>query len=616
MERKNILIVEDERIVALDIKKRVEDLGYTVPHMAATGVDAVHKAEEAPPDLILMDIKLKGDMDGIEAAERIRQKSQIPVVYLTAYADNSTLHRAKATEPFGYLTKPFQDRELQAAIEIALYKNRAEIELRKSEKRLKDLAEFLPEALFETDSEGCLTFANHRTLDYFGYTEQELDAGLNCLQMLAPEDRERFKEAFQKVLRGENIGIGEYLALKNDGKPFPVLLNLTSILNSEGLPLGLRGLAIDISEKKQLENQLLRAQKLESIGTIASGVAHNFRNIMAVILTNIELIKMQYDDHLELMKMLNRADSAVKKGIDLVKNLMQYCRQDKSRTYKLIDLNQLVKEAFEILRSSFDKKLILETDIPKNLTVLGSPSALSQVIMNICINARDAMADGGKLCIKAKETKGFIKLSISDTGHGMDKETATRCFDPFFTTKDADQGTGLGLSTSEAIIRNHNGFITCYSEPRRGTTFRIYLPASSGQIENEQNIDSDHIRGNGGKILIVDDEPDIRSALKELLAKMNYSTADAKDANEAIEKYKSWSPDVVLMDRNMPLVDGTECAQKITKLNPSAKIVLISGYDDSEEHELDSNVRDIIAGYLTKPIDVVELGQALNSLFT
>jgi PAS domain S-box-containing protein len=616
MAKANILIVEDENIVALDIRNRLNHLGYNVCGIIGRGEEVFKKAEELSPDLVLMDIKLKGNVDGIEAAGMIRDAFNIPVVYLTAYTDEHTLSRAKVTEPFGYVMKPFQDRELRAVIEVSLYKHKTEIKLRDSETRFKELAELLPETIFETDLKGNLTFVNHSAFESFGYTQDEFNHGLNGYKILAPEDRERAVETVQKVLKGEIIGSEEYAVIRKDGRTFPVLMRLSPILNTEAQPVGLRGLAVDITEKKRLENKLQQARKMESIGTIAGGVAHNFRNILAGILASTQLIRIKYDDHPGLMEILDRAENSVKRGTELVNGLMQYSRKERSKTFHSLELVKLIHHTCAQMRKSFDKTVTVKTDTPESIWLFGDPSGLSQVIMNLCTNARDAMPDGGIISLEAKEEGEEVKLAISDSGHGMDRETARKCFDPFFTTKEVDKGTGLGLSTTQGIIREHGGYITCYSEKGQGTTFKIHLPSSSVTEKGTAEIRAELIFGNREKILIVEDEVGLSEALGALLQEMNYCTAVARNGNEAIVKYCAFRPDAVLMDRNMPDMDGISCTKQITNLDSTAKIVLMSGYDDNGPSSIAFKTRSLIDGYLTKPIDAVELGKTLAGLFS
>jgi CheY-like chemotaxis protein len=257
-------------------------------------------------------------------------------------------------------------------------------------------------------------------------------------------------------------------------------------------------------------------------------------------------------------------------------------------------------------------------DVPDSILISGTRSGLSQVFMNLCTNARDAMPDGGELRIEAKQNKGQVEISIADTGIGMDSETLEKCFDPFFTTKDTGKGTGLGLSTIYGIVKNHGGDIKVTSELNKGTTFLVSLPQHPAAEEEKRQEDItavDTILGNGQKVLVVDDEIEVLKPMEDMLEGLGYSAASAESGKKAIAKYKAWQPDVVLMDRNMPEMDGTKCAQLIIDHDPDARIVLVSGYDEKGVDGLNEQEKLLIKNYLPKPIDMIKLSKILAQLF-
>jgi PAS domain S-box-containing protein len=491
----------------------------------------------------------------------------------------------------------------------------AEEALRASEQRFRELAELLPETVLETDVGGNLTFVNRRTLDYFGYTQEDFDRGMSAFDIIAPEDRERIEEAGREVLRGKVVGLGEYLALRKDGTTFPVLVHAAARVN-EGKPAGLRGLIVDISEKKILEQQLQHAQKMESIGTIASGVAHNFRNVLTGISMNSQLIELKFRDNPELLELSSRFDVAVKRGARLVEGLMQFSRKETAKKFKIFDLGTMIHEIYELIYKSFDKKIEIQTECQESIPVLGSYSSLSQVLMNLCTNARDAMPDGGELRIVARRLEGKAELSISDTGHGMNEDAKERCFDPFFTTREVGKGTGLGLSTAYGIIKEHGGDIRLDSEVGRGSVFKIYLPiARQHRQAAKRSVDPRTTQGKGQKILVVDDENEILQPLGQVLESLGYRPELAVNGEEALAKYVSWQPDAVLIDRNMPTMDGITCAEKIIEMDQGARIILVSGYEENGPDGIDSHIKEIIKGYITKPPTASELDQVLGRVF-
>ena len=260
MEKARILIVEDEAIVAEDLKMAITDAGYDVVGCATTAEDAVNAAIELKPDLILMDIVLFGHKNGIDASYEIKKKRDIPIIFLTAYSDSELIGRAKNVEPYAYIVKPFQERQLFASIEMAMYKSRMERKLKESETKFRNLTELLPQTVFETDETGNLTFTNRAGFDYFGYTQDDLGRGLTALQMISPEDRDRAKERVEQVIKGEQLDGTEYTMQRKDGSIFPAIMYSAPILH-ENRPVGMRGIIADITEHKQAEEALQRSEK-------------------------------------------------------------------------------------------------------------------------------------------------------------------------------------------------------------------------------------------------------------------------------------------------------------------------------------------------------------------
>ena len=255
MRKTRILIVEDHSIVARSIAEQLTHLGYEPVAQTARGEQALVLADQLRPDLVLMDIQLAGEMDGVSAAQAIRERFAIPVVFLTAFEDDATFERAKVPEPFGYIIKPFHDRELRAVIEMALYKHQADVTLRESEQRFKDLVELLPQAVYEIDLEGRLTFVNRQTLEMFGYTRGEFEAGLNCFQMMASHEHDRARHNIRRAVDGQALGGIENTAQRKDGTQFPVIIYSSPILHQD-TPVGLRGTIIDVTEYKRAQQAL------------------------------------------------------------------------------------------------------------------------------------------------------------------------------------------------------------------------------------------------------------------------------------------------------------------------------------------------------------------------
>ncbi|MBT8370746.1 MAG: response regulator, partial [Deltaproteobacteria bacterium] len=297
-----------------------------------------------------------------------------------------------------------------------------------------------------------------------------------------------------------------------------------------------------------------------------------------------------------------------------VDGLLQFSRKQIKEEFKIIDLAKVIGEIFEIIRKSFDQKIDIQIELQERLPIIGDLTSLSQALMNLCTNARDAMPDGGRLVVKAVRQEKRIVVTISDNGEGMDRETVEKCFDPFFTTKPIGKGTGLGLSTTYGIIKSHDGLLSVDSHANQGTTFTIQFPLVPGNEESELADMPTIIRGEGQRVLVVDDEPEILKAMNELLLHLGYKAELASSGIEGLEKYRTSKPDAVLMDINMPEMDGITCIEKILDYDPNANISVISGYEQNGIDNIGIQTKKSIKDYLAKPIGLSDLSALLASM--
>jgi signal transduction histidine kinase/CheY-like chemotaxis protein len=377
----------------------------------------------------------------------------------------------------------------------------------------------------------------------------------------------------------------------------------------------------DLTERKKaeeeqniLQEQLFASQKMETIGAFAGGIAHNFRNILQAISGNVEYIRLMYGEKNELLELTTSINDSIERGVDLINNLLHFSREGKETELVNLDLREIIQKNYGIIEKIYNKNIELKIELEENLFVKGDRSLLSQAFMNLFNNARDAMLEGGTLSIKAKKQNNRIKLTVSDTGHGMDKDTITKIFDPFFTLKDVGKGTGLGLSTTHGIIKRHKGKISVSSVVGRGTRFKISLPLVSDAEVSMHESDKEVISGNGEKILIVDDERDVLVVLADITSRLGYETIAIDKPAEAVESYKRFAPDVVLMDRSMPVMDGSTCIKNIVEMDPNAKIIIVSGYEESGPDGIDDDLESMIKGYINKPCKAQDLSQMLSKV--
>ena len=363
--------------------------------------------------------------------------------------------------------------------------------------------------------------------------------------------------------------------------------------------------------QQQLQKQLSHAQKMESLGRLAGGVAHNFRNILQAILGNAQFLQMVYSQDGQLQKIARAINESVAKGSDFIYSLLRFSRQEVEKENLPLDLKSVLDETYKIISNTFDKSIKIATKIEKPLPIKGDRLSLGQVFINLCNNARDSMPDGGELRIEAKKDKKAVVVTISDTGCGMDEETLKNIFDPFFTTKDVGEGTGLGLSITHGIIKENKGKISVSSQPGKGTIFRVAFPVAEKYEQIEPEAPQRIRHGKGEKILIVDDEPAVLEGLENMIKSIGYKVDSVSSGSQAIEHYKTHKPDVVLLDWKMPHMDGATCAKKILENDPAARIVIISGYQETAINKIDAGLKKTLKGLILKPCKLENLNKAI-----
>jgi PAS domain S-box-containing protein len=502
---------------------------------------------------------------------------------------------------------------------------RSEEALRQSEERFRDMVRLLPETVFETDATGKIIFVNETSLDHFGFDSEDVERGLNFLDIVDPQDRERALANFQKIAQGEHLGLSEYLVRKKDGTPFPVLIHTARILK-DGILAGSRGFVIDISEKKAMEEQLLRSQKMEAIGTLSGGIAHDFNNLLMGILGNISLMLMEIEETHAFYERFKNMEDYVRRGSDLTRRLLGFARGGKYEV-RATNLGKFVLKSAEMFGRT-KKDIHIHHKTQDNLWHVDlDRGQMDQVLLNLFVNAWQAMPGGGELylflenvtldkqdALSANVNPGrFVKLTVADTGVGMDAATRARIFEPFFSTKERGHGTGLGLASVYGIIKNHGGFIRVESERGAGTSFVIYLPASSRAVEEETR--QDHIIQKGQEtILFIDDEEMIVDVGRRMLEGLGYKvlTALGGQAGLNIFELNANRIDLVILDMIMPGLNGKETFEALRRLNPAVKVLLSSGYS------LNGPAGEIMAsgcrGFIQKPFSAAELSAKVREV--
>ncbi len=519
-------------------------------------------------------------------------------------------------------------RRMQEDIE---QRDEAEARLRENEENLRITLDSIGDAVITTDREGLVTGLNPVAAELTGWTEddafgEELQV---VLKLRDAESRERLPTPVAEIVdNGEVIGLHPNALLEaRGGTERRIADSGAPIRNRDGDIVGVVLVFRDVTEQKQLEEQLQHARRMDSIGQLAGGVAHDFNNMLGGIVGAAELLEDSVNDD-EGREMVKLIVDTSQRAADLTRKLLAFSRKGKIQS-TAFDLHTVIDDALALLSRTIDRRIEIIRDLAAAETsVRGDPTQLQNVVLNICLNARDAMPDGGELTIATKnkaldpdycrsstfelEPGNFIEITIRDTGTGMDEQTRTQIFEPFFTTKEVGHGTGLGLSAVYGTVQDHHGAVTVYSEPGKGTVFHVYLPTESHDQTRLDDAERNVTRGSGC-VLVVDDEQVIRKTAMITLQALGYSVLLAADGEEGLAVYRDKHRHInaVILDVIMPKMDGQTCLREIRRINPAAVVLMASGFTGSADAE---ELRDLgINGFLEKPFRRAELSRALEA---
>ncbi len=495
--------------------------------------------------------------------------------------------------------------------------------------RLATISEQAGESIVVTDRDGAIQYVNPAFEKVTGYAAREA-IGQNPRFLNSGEhDEEFYKEMWATLIRGDTWR-GHLVNKNKEGKLFEEDATISPVEDEFGNIVSYVAVKRDVTAQVLLEKQLYQAQKMESIGTLAGGIAHDFNNLLQIVLGYADMIMMDKGEQSQDRRNLDIIRQAATDGRDLVKGLLTFSRQVESEL-RPVNLNQQLKRVQRILRRMVPRMIEIRLSLGDDLNAVNADSVqVEQVLLNLAVNAQHAMPKGGKLTIETRnvtldedycrtqveaEPGEHVLLKISDTGHGMEKETVARIFEPFYTTKEAGVGTGLGLSIVYGIVRNHGGHVTCSSEPGQGTTFTIYLPAFSEAAKFDPPMTAGHMPAFGTEtILLVDDEDLIRDMIERTLRRSGYKVFTAENGDKALEIYreKMEEIDLIVLDLIMPEMGGEECLDEILKINPAARVLIASGFlaKKSRKAVLERGA----LGLIGKPCDAGDLLRAARKV--
>jgi len=641
-----ILIVDDEPRMCESLRLLLGKQGYDI-QTATSGQEALGLISHESFDLALLDLVMP-DMDGHQLMEQINVSfPDTIVIVITGHASLDSAVWALRRGAYDYLRKPFEYEELIKRVHNAIHQKQLTSEkalingkLELSERRYRYLVHNSPDIIYTLDDKGLFTFVSDAVEHLLGFRAPEL-IGKPYTTIIHEEDLTKARYHFDERRTGTRANAGIELRLKVAGENgtgkrsetryLTVELKSTGMYERHGSEaetdfVGTHGVARDISERNRLEAQLQQAKKMEAIGTLAGGIAHDFNNLLMGIQGYTSLMLLGMDPSDSNHQKLKNIEEYIQSGVELTKQLLGFARGGKYDV-KPINLNDLIVKSSQMFGRTKKEITVhrkLETEA---WTVEADRGQIEQVLLNLYVNAWQAMPGGGDIYLETEnvsvdessfgpaglEPGRYVRVSVRDTGVGMDEKTLQRIFEPFFSTKKMGRGSGLGLASAYGIIRNHNGVIEVRSEKGVGTTFTIFLPASDRPVEKAVSESGEVLMG-PETILLVDDEEMIINVGTEILKALGYHVLSARSGKEAVELFgnKKDEIDLVLLDMIMPGMGGGETYDALKGIKPSVKILLSSGYSiDGEASEILKRGCD---GFIQKPFNIKALSQKLRKI--
>ena len=629
---KTILIVDDDEAMADNLEDILEDEGYRLI-TANTCADALARAKENNPHVALLDLKLPDDTGINLLADLKFTNPDCVCALMTAFADVDSAITALEKGAFHYLQKPVRPIELInllerifETIQIREDKRIAEERLKESERRFRTIFESAQDAIFLKDTSLKYTLVNpsmERLYDlkageFMGETDETLFGSEKGAQSRTIEERVLQGEIVEEELKIERKGTKIFHSIK------------VPLTGKTGKTSGICGFTRDITATKALEAQLLQAQKMEAIGTLAGGISHDFNNLLQAILGYSQMLLMEKTASSPETAKLREIEKAAQRATELTSQLLAFSRKVEIHP-RPVNLNQVVRQVEKLLERTIPKMINIELRLTEPvLTVNADPGQVEQVLLNIGVNARDAMPDGGRLIIETANigpdaalrklqlgdvADEYVRLSIADNGQGMSDEIREHIFEPFYTTKQPGKGTGLGLAMAYGIIHNHGGQILCESQAGKGTVFKIYLPAIKMAAAKRIIPPEEQIKKGGGEtILVIDDEEFLRELAKDMLTKNGYQVITAGSGETGLSLYRKNSSEIslIILDLIMPGMGGKHCLKKILDFNPKANVVISSGY--SMENPASDDVLQKARGFIQKPYNFRKMLKLLHDV--
>lgn len=604
---------------------------------AANGPQALQLAADLHPDLILLDVMMP-DMDGFEVCKRLRadpKLAEVPVIMVTALDDRQSRIKGIESGADDFISKPFDRAELRARVRTVtrlnryarLNRERAKVE--EASQKIRDqaaLIDLATDAIVVLDPDGFVQFWNPGAEQVFGTSAADA-CGQPLAGLISKGDSARLGKALTET-RQTGEWRGDLLAIRPNGDNVIAHSHWTLLRKANGATRGILTVSTDQTEFKQLQAQCYRAQRIESLGALAGGIAHDLNNMLAPVLMAAELLKTNPTQEVR-QELASVIQTSAQRGSGLVRQILAFARGSEGQERLELKPQHLIKDALSLAKETFPKTMAIRSEIvPELFLICADPTQIHQILLNLMVNARDAMDGVGTLTITAENHEldaasaaqrpgakpgPHIVMRVSDTGSGMSAEVLAKIWNPFFTTKSPGQGTGIGLSTVAKIVRDHGGFVEVTSQPGQGTTFSVYLPAT-GRTEPVAAvaIPVSLPLGRGERVLVVDDEAALAQMIHTLLTEHNYTAVVAGGPGAALSAFLHGGQfDLALVDLNMPMMDGARLAKVMHNLKPGLPVIHVTGSQDVKSEQTKTGH---FAAVVTKPFTAGELLVAMDQV--
>lgn len=654
-----VLIVDDVTANRDLLRELLESDDYRLME-AADGPTALLLAAETPPDLVLLDVMLPV-MNGFEVCRRLRANprlAEVPVIMITALDDQTSRIAGFEAGADDFITKPFNRAELRARARTVTRLNRyrrlldAQVALRSSEERFRVLFELGPVAIYSCDASGLILDFNRRAAELWMSRPSERNGNDRFCGSYKMHGLDGTPMAHDKCPMAEVVAGRipwardvEVVIERPDGSRINVIANIIPLKDEEGAITGAINCFHDITESKKAQEQMLRVQRLDNLGSLAAGIAHDFNNALAPIIMAGPLIRQQLSapdgqrrqggngtassfpqpvnpTSPGVERLLSIVEKCAERGAGLVRQLLSFAR-GASGERQLLQARHILREVGDLVGATFPKSIAMKTVVSVELwPIKANATQIHQVLLNLCVNARDAMPEGGELTLTAKNRTldaaaaseisdarpgEFVVVEVKDSGAGIPMEVLARIWEPFFTTKGEGKGTGLGLSTVRGILHQHEGFVTVETREGRGTTFSAYLPAAPDELERlKAPVIAKPERGHDELILVVDDDESVRQITARILGGHGYRTVTAVDGADAIAVFAPLAHEVrlLLTDLQMPLLGGPALVTALRRLQPSLPVIAMSGAASRNSYVKNN---EFTSAFLAKPFQAETL---------